>query len=581
MTYNMKLTREQTQAIIDSGKAQGLNGQDVLDSLIKKGYQPEGIESPQMTQKPAGVGAFDAIKEAGGDIIGVGKDIYKSSSKRADNMATSSKAFQSGEQGLGETVFQQAGQLAAAGSDAIGAVYKGGANVFFSDKTEKQITKGLGELGKKALAIPEVQNIVSSYEALSPRQKRNVDAAGGIVSLISEFLTGGVAKRGVDVSKRAAVSTIDSIDNVIGQASKEWDSFIASKVDDVVDMPKVTSIDDALKSPEFGITKEIAGIKNIGDQSKFLTVPEKRKLLDIDPVKGNEYIDTLIKSEDSFDNITPFEKAVNDVEDVVKKYESFVSEKGSQIGAIKQKLATQKVNKSDIDTIVSEVVSGLEKKGVSFKNGKFSIMKGSNSPFSASDIKALNNEIADTLKNINKSSSMEQLLLGMERLDNKINYNTVENLTNSLQGVSKNVRAKLKSLRDKSLSKEEALVFEDFAGAKSFIDDFAKGNSENKIMALLNTVGTKRDIKIRRIADEIKRVTGEDITDYAYLAKILSESAGSQSRNRSLLNQYIGEAVSLSPTGVGMRAIEGIANKLINVDKLDEVRKAINFRKPQ
>lgn len=575
---NMKLTREQTQTIIDAGKAQGLNGQDVLNSLIKKGYQPEGVETSQI-QKPAGVGALDVVKEAGEDLLGIGKDIYKSSSKRAENMGESDRAFRSGEQGLIATAFQKAGQKAGAGADAIGAVFKGGANFFLSDKTEKKITAGLGDVAQKALEIPEVQSMVTKYEALSPKQKRTVDAGGGIVALISEFLGGGIANKGVTASKRA----VGSIDNAIGQASKEWDSFMASKTSDVTTTPgkPAVSIEDALKSPEYGITKEIAGIKNIGDQSKFLTVPEKRKLLDIDPDKGNEYIDTLIKSEDSFDNMTPFEKAVIDVEDVVNKYDSFVSDKGSEIGAIKQKLASQKVNKADIDNIISDVIKNLKAKGVSLKNGKFEITRGSNSPFSAQDIKALNSEITDTLKNINKSSSMEQLLLGMERLDNKINFNTVESLTNSLQGVSKNVRAKLKSLRDKALSPEESKVFEDFSGAKAFIDDFKKGNSENKIMALLNTVGTKRDIKIKRIADEIKRITGEDITDYAYLARILSESAGSQSRNRSLLNQYIGEVASFSPAGVGMRAIEGIANKIINVDKLDEVRKAINFRKPQ
>lgn len=43
----MKLTKEQTQGIIDNAKAKGLNGKDVLDGLIKKGYEPEGIDVAQ------------------------------------------------------------------------------------------------------------------------------------------------------------------------------------------------------------------------------------------------------------------------------------------------------------------------------------------------------------------------------------------------------------------------------------------------------------------------------------------------------------------------------------------------------
>lgn len=172
---------------------------------------------------------------------------------------------------------------------------------------------------------------------------------------------------------------------------------------------------------------------------------------------------------------------------------------------------------------------------------------------------------------------MDNLLLGMERLDNKINFNISSDLTGGLQGVSKTVRARLKDLRNKALGKKESGLFEAFSDAKGFIDEFKKGSSENKIMALLNVVGTKRDLKLKRIAEEIKRVTGEDITDYAYLARILSEASGTQSRNRSLLNQYIGEVVSMSPTGILSRTAEGIANKIINVDKLNEIRKAIEF----
>lgn len=40
----MKLTREQTQTIIDNGKLKGLSGKAVLDGLISRGYEPEGID---------------------------------------------------------------------------------------------------------------------------------------------------------------------------------------------------------------------------------------------------------------------------------------------------------------------------------------------------------------------------------------------------------------------------------------------------------------------------------------------------------------------------------------------------------
>jgi hypothetical protein len=40
----MKLTREQTQALIDTGVSKGFSGKDILDNLVARGYEPEGID---------------------------------------------------------------------------------------------------------------------------------------------------------------------------------------------------------------------------------------------------------------------------------------------------------------------------------------------------------------------------------------------------------------------------------------------------------------------------------------------------------------------------------------------------------
>ena len=108
----------------------------------------------------------------------------------------------------------------------------------------------------------------------------------------------------------------------------------------------------------------------------------------------------FLKSEDSFDNMTPFEKAVIDTEKVIAKYDKVVRNTGNKIGEIKNKLKTLSVAKSDVDEIVSGIADNLKAKGVAFTKGRFVPIKGINSPFSQADINALNKEIADTLKNI-------------------------------------------------------------------------------------------------------------------------------------------------------------------------------------
>jgi hypothetical protein len=140
------------------------------------------------------------LKEFGGDILGVGKDIVSSSQKRADNMAESRQAYKEGEQGLLRTGLQQVGQLAGAGADAITAVGKGAFNLALSDESEKAVTDVIGKFGAKVMANPQVQNIVNKYNSLSPEDKRDVDAIGGVVDLVSNFVGGQVVSKGADVA---------------------------------------------------------------------------------------------------------------------------------------------------------------------------------------------------------------------------------------------------------------------------------------------------------------------------------------------------------------------------------------------
>ena len=591
----MEINKEQVNAMIEQGQKRGLTGKNVIDALIRKGYTPEGVdvqaikqswqqkEMESMPKEKLSIG--DRLREAAGDVQQTIQGIANTSQERADNITDLQTKRKAGERSLLGTTLKQAGQLAGAGADAIGEAFKGAVKLTLSQEKENQLKNDFTQLAQQVAKTDTAQWGMDKwngfYEGLNDSQKEAVDAIGGVAALATEFIGTDVAKnvgkqalqRGQDVAEMGIKTGKEAFEQVQGSLKKQWDELIPGSVP----KPEISTVGDALKAPEYGLTKDIAGVRAIGDESKFLTVPEKRKLLEISPEKGKEYIDTLLKSEDSFDNMTPFEKAVIDTEKVIAKYDKVVRNTGNKIGEIKNKLKTLSVAKSDVDEIVSGIADNLKAKGVAFTKGRFVPIKGINSPFSQADINALNKEIADTLKNIQKSKSMDNLLLGMERLDNKINFNVSSELTGDLQGVSKTVRAKLKNLRNKALTKEESELFEVFSDAKGFIDDFKKGNSENKIMSLLNVVGSKRDLKLKRIADEIKRVTGEDITDYAYLARILSEAAGSQSRNRSLLNQYIGEAVSMSPTGILSKAVEGVANKIINVDKLDEIRKAIEF----
>jgi hypothetical protein len=579
----MKLNKEQANVYIKNAKAQGLDDTDALMRVFySKGHEIEGVDTNQMKIK-LGLIAPEPVEQPsrlGQFVQGVARGAVKPVVAPAGALInTIAGNPQEQPINLGEYL----GEVQPIGTEfnvenvsgAIGAGFETGANIAGGGSvgTLRNVAQQSGKaLGRQALQsagrLATEGAVIGASSGLGQTMQDTEATLGERIGTVAESTALGAGIGAVAGGVTPALSTV-------GRKSAGAVNNLATKT---ATGKTVSTIDDAMKSSKFGITTETAGIKKLGDQSQFLTKAEKRKLLEISPEKGNEYIDTLLKSEENVDAPKVFEKAVQDVEKVVSKYDNVISSTGSEVGKIKQKLSGLSVEPAKVGEIVNDISKKLESKGVQFVDGKFSAIKGKNTPFSKSDIKALNDEIGDTLKNIESSQSMENLILGMERLDNKINYNTTGEVTGGLQSVSKTLRGKLKDLRNSALSPEEVKIFEDYSTAKGFIDEFKKGNSDNKISALLNTVGTKRDFKIKKVAEEIKRVTGEDITDYGYLARILSETAGPQSANRSLLNQYIGEAVSLSPGGIISRTGEAIANKLINVDKLGEIKKAIDFR---
>tara|TARA_R110000868_G_scaffold387646_3_gene656292 strand:+ start:4592 stop:6385 length:1794 start_codon:yes stop_codon:yes gene_type:complete len=590
MNSNMKLSREETQAIINTGKAQGLNGQDVFNSLIKKGYEPEGYTpAPKQNLMTETKSIVDTAKEAGGDILGIGKDIIKSSTKRADNIQETKDAYNSGEQGFMQSQYQKTGQLAGSAADAIGATFKGVANLALSDKTEKKITAGLGNLAGEVMKNPGVQNVVKWYDGLTPEQQRNLDAVGGVVSLVSEFVGVGGASKATTPIKRGVTELTNNADDLLQQGGKAFGETlesgvdaIKSNVDNVVkgttDTPVFSSIDDAIKDTASGRTLDNTSKirQGAGGQEGLLTTAEKKKLLEISPEKGNKYIEALKQSEADLDAPTIFSVLEDDALNAVTAYKNATSKIGSDIGDIKKALQSKKVTIKDTNEIIKDITTKLAEKRVIFKNGKFNL--GKQSPFTQADVNALNDQILDTLNNVKSARSMDDLLLGMERLDNIINFNKTSDLTGSLQGVSKNVRAKLKNIRDKALTPEQAKRFEDFSQAQTFADEFLK--SDNKISTLLNRLGSKNSRKSVEFVDEIKRVTGENIGDSAKLVEILTSATGTTSRNRSLLQRYMGDVASdvasLSPTGILGSTVNAGVKSLLKVDKLNEIQKAIN-----
>lgn len=189
----------------------------------------------------------DRVKETIGDVTGIVKDIGESSAKRSENIQGIEQAYKSGAQGEVRSSLQQLGQLAGAGADAIGAVFKGAGNILLSDKHEKDVTDVIGKFGAKVMAIPQVQNIINSYNELPPEKQRDIDAIGGVVSLVSNFVGGEVAGRGAEIAKTGIKTGAEAVASGV----KTGAEAVATGAKNVASSPAVAG------TVQFG--KDIAG----------------------------------------------------------------------------------------------------------------------------------------------------------------------------------------------------------------------------------------------------------------------------------------------------------------------------------
>jgi hypothetical protein len=233
----MNISKQQMQTII-SNAPKGVDTDKIQAMYISKGYNIEGVDSakaqayisqkyPELAPKPAPIATtktmslLDRGTEAVGDVTGVISDIRDSSTRRSQNIDAAQQRFNTGEQGLASTVLQTGGQLAGAGADAIGAAFKGAANLAFSDKTEKDITDVISKYGAKVMAVPQVQEIINKYNNLTPEEQSNIDAVGGILSLVGEFVGTGAATKAASATVRGTKQAGTEIADAIGDVSTQ------------------------------------------------------------------------------------------------------------------------------------------------------------------------------------------------------------------------------------------------------------------------------------------------------------------------------------------------------------------------
>jgi len=429
----------------------------------------------------------------------------------------------------------------------------------------KYLTQRAVELDQKGRGIPG--DILDAMNLLPP-----VAAARPAVALKDLAL-----KTAREATERASATRSSLADFLARRRDGEVDADGKPVVQE-----RTEPLEDVIKDASTGKTTEnIPSMQRpFVKEDNLLTPAEKKRLLGVQPEAGNRYVEAFKASEADDTAPSIFDVAVEDTLKAVEKYKQATKATGSEIGKIKDKLTTLPVDPTAVSNVIEDLIESLRKKNVTVSDeGQLVLVPGKNSPFSQSDVAALNDDVMGSLRNIEKSGEMNELLLAIEALDSKINFSKEANVSSSLQGVAKKIRGKLKEVRDSALTPEEAKAFEAYSNAIAFADEFLK--SDSRVSVLLNRLGTKHSRDSQAFVKELQRVTGIDVQDFAALARILTEATVGSGRNKSLLQQHLTNAgldVSklTSPSGILDTVVGGTIRAALDVDKLKEIQKAIN-----
>lgn len=498
------------------------------------------------------------------------------------------------------TGVQLVGDLAGAAGDVVaggamglvGGIGKAsGVNQDASQALSKIAQTPIGKMGVEALngGLERWQE----FKLNNPVIANNIEGVVNIASIGVVGKGGKLAKEGIDnlvtrgITSQAPVNTADFLSVPKKQPIRSLREVFGKKKGVITEITPTTDIarasgiaatetEKALLDPSLGRTKESQGLisKLVDTDNELLSVADKRVLLEADPNIYKKYKGVLENTARDAKAPTLHEVGIKDFEGILKEYKAANKEAGEQIGKIRDGLASTKLKGTqEIDDVIGRFSTSMAKNNVEISGNKVKIT--GNSPFKGSE-KALQ-EVAEILENIKSSESMNELLLGMKQLDNKIIFGKGDDVSQSLQGIAKTIRNDLKSVRNKYMSPEDLAAYEKYSDTIEFINDFSKGNIENKLSVLLNSAGSMRSFKLKKVADEIKRVTGKDIQDIGLLINTFMKNLPSTDRNVSRLTQILGKNIPLSTYGIATASgdiAKNVLQKILGTDLLKEMDKA-------
>lgn len=417
-----KLTIEQLGAKVKLQYPQyaSLSDKDVGDRVL--------IKHPEYQSRIAS--APDAFSDISGDVKQVGTEFVDNSKKRSANVGASIEAYKQGKQGLGATIGQSVGQVAGLASEYIGSTFKGAVKSLLSQSTETSIKDGIGKVARPIAESDTVKEIMRQYDALDTVTKRNIDAAGGVTSLVLDVLGAGAGKgaaktlveEGIKTGTatgqavtRTALATGEAISSGTKTAIGKVKSAVEPMVGDIAVIPGRIATNLADKKATLETIKQLPTQTAREAAQNGVDIPDIKYLYKI-PVEQKAPLKKLLQATKDFEvgasKTNPIEIVGKPIVTRLKQLDSSLSSVGKRLGEVASNLGEVTTKETFPNVFASlKKVSGLNgltvsKKGVlNFKNTVLATAE------TASDRKTIQRIFTDAIK---KGTGKQKHLLRQE-----------------------------------------------------------------------------------------------------------------------------------------------------------------------
>lgn len=302
----MRLTKQQVETILKNAPT-GVDKTKLLDGLVQRGYELEGVDSSKvkarlaLTPDGSKQGFF---ADATQDIKSTIQNIDAAGDDASREVGEAVSATRKGEQGIGRGVFQALGAVLKGASRVAGNIFTGGAKIALPQSAEDATKEGLTAVATPVMQSEPIQNLVRNYEALasdpSPeaqKVKRDLDALMGIGEFAMDLTGVGVTKKAgsaaAELAQTATKAGREAVEGTIEATAKTARTLVEKA------KPAMPSPFEAVGQVLQGKTKDVkAGVRGLSqlDTSGVRTFEElSQKINEKIPELARQVDDDLVK----------------------------------------------------------------------------------------------------------------------------------------------------------------------------------------------------------------------------------------------------------------------------------------------